>query len=113
MTESVSIAPRPMAIDGARTTDAVEAPTVPGASPQSVEALRGAWHEVLPVESVRRTARRLLRTHPLRAADSLQLAAALVASEGDPASMEVVALDSRLVEAAQREGLVVVEAPEP
>jgi len=74
-----------------------------------LEELKAGWHEVQPVESVRRTARRLLRTHALRAADSLQLAAALVASEGDPASMEMVSLDGALVEAAQREGLVLVE----
>jgi len=76
-----------------------------------LDQLKGTWHEIQPVESVRRTARRLLRTHALRAADSLQLAAAVVASEGDPASMEMVALDHRLMEAAQREGLVVVEQP--
>lgn len=75
--------------------------------------LKGAWHEVQPVESVRRMAQRLLRTHPLRAADSLQLAAALAAAEGDPASMEMLSLDSRLVDAAGREGLIVVGAPGP
>ena len=65
------------------------------------------WHEIQAVLGVRRTARRLLRTYPLRAADALQLAAALITSEGKPASLEVVALDDRLIEAARREGLVV------
>ncbi len=71
--------------------------------------LSPGWHEIQAVPSVRRTALRLLRTHPLRAADALQLAAALIASEGNPASLEVVALDDRLIEAARREGFVVVD----
>lgn len=74
-----------------------------------LEELKAGWHELQPVDSVRRTARRLLRTHALASADSLQLAAALVASEGDPASMEMVSLHRALTKAAQREGLVVVE----
>lgn len=74
-----------------------------------LDALAAEWHEIQPVQGVRAVARRLLRTHPLRAADSLQLAAALTASEGDPASMEIVVLDMRLVEAARREGLAIDE----
>ncbi len=66
--------------------------------------LAGAWHEVLPSDAVRRVALRLLRVHPLRSADSLQLAAAFIAAEREPASLEFVCLDRRLVEAAQREG---------
>ncbi|MGQ0463959.1 MAG: type II toxin-antitoxin system VapC family toxin [Sporichthyaceae bacterium] len=66
------------------------------------------WHEIQPVDSVRRTARRLLRTHPLRAADALQLAAAIAAAEGRPDSLEFVCLDQRLREAAQREGFPVL-----
>jgi hypothetical protein len=46
--------------------------------------------------------------HALRAADSLQLAAALVAAEHDPRSLRFVALDHRLAEAARREGFEVV-----
>jgi uncharacterized protein len=36
------------------------------------------WDELWSVETVRERALRLLETHPLRAADSLQLAAALI-----------------------------------
>lgn len=72
-----------------------------------LDALADGWHEVQPVEAARRTARRLLRVHQLRAADAFQLAAALVACEGDPASLEVVTLDDRLVDAARREGFLV------
>jgi hypothetical protein len=69
-----------------------------------LRALSESWYEVLPSDAVRSTAQRLLRVHPLRAADSLQLAAALVASEGDPARLPFACLDDRLTEAAQREG---------
>ncbi|HUR17430.1 MAG TPA: type II toxin-antitoxin system VapC family toxin [Acidimicrobiales bacterium] len=74
-----------------------------------LQQLRHGWHEVQAVEAVRRTAHRLLRTHALRAGGSLQLAAALVASEGDASTLEMVTLDDRLREAAEREGLVIVE----
>jgi hypothetical protein len=56
------------------------------------------------VDAVLEMARRLLRVHPLRAADSLQLAAAVLASEGRPSTLEFVCLDDRLGIAAQREG---------
>ena len=68
-----------------------------------------SWQEVLPADAVRATAQRLLRVHPLRAADSLQLAAAIVASEHEPASLEFVSLDDRLNEAAGREGFPVLQ----
>ena len=44
-----------------------------------LETLTTAWIEIEPSDQLRRRAVRLLRVHPLRAADSLQLAAALVA----------------------------------
>ncbi len=74
-----------------------------------LDLLAAQWHEVQPVEGVRTTARRLLRTHRLRAADSLQLAAAIAASEGDPSSLQIVVLDVRLAESARREGLAVFD----
>lgn len=80
---------------------------------ERLDTLAKQWNEVQPVHGVRTTARRLLRTHRLRAADSLQLAAALAASEGDPASIEIVLLDIRLTEAARREGLTVIEPAAP
>jgi uncharacterized protein with PIN domain len=76
------------------------------------DAPRAAWIEIQAVEGVRRTARRLLRVHDLRAGVALQVAAALIASEDHPESLEVVALDARLVVAAEREGLTIIE-PEP
>ena len=47
---------------------------------------------------------RLLRAHALRAADGLQLAAALVASEHQPGAWQFICLDNRLATAAEREG---------
>lgn len=79
-----------------------------------LDLLAEAWGEVQPVAAVRGMARRLLRVHPLRAADALQLAAAVVAAEGIPASLDLVTLDERLAAAARREGFVVhdhVERP--
>lgn len=73
-----------------------------------LRAVADAWHEVLPSGVVRATAQRLLRVHPLRAADSLQLAAALVIAGGEPHALDFVCLDMRLNDAARREGLRVL-----
>ena len=69
-----------------------------------LRALMGAWTEVEPSGVVREQAGRVLRLHPLRAADALQLAAALVWCQGDPTHHDFVCLDQRLREAARREG---------
>jgi uncharacterized protein len=68
------------------------------------------WAEVMPVESVRLTAYRLLRTHPLRAADALQLAAALAWSP-HPQGDAFVTFDARLAAAAALEGFTTLPAP--
>ncbi|MFI5259452.1 MAG: type II toxin-antitoxin system VapC family toxin [Candidatus Limnocylindrales bacterium] len=71
-------------------------------------ALANAWQEVQPVAVVRQTAIRLLGVHPLRTADALELAAAIVAAEDHPATLPLVSLDDRLAQAADREGFAVV-----
>jgi len=71
--------------------------------------LGGGWHEVEPSDAVREAAVRFLRVHPLRAADALQLAAAFVAAERRPSSLEIVTLDERLAAAARKEGFVLTE----
>jgi predicted nucleic acid-binding protein len=73
-----------------------------------LRVLQGAWTEVEPTHAVREQAGRVLRLHPLRAADALQLAAALVWSQGDPVGHDFVCLDQRLKEAAQREGFTIL-----
>ena len=59
---------------------------------------------VAPTARVRERAGRALAAHPLRAADALQLAAALVWSGDEPAGEGFVCLDDRLREAARHEG---------
>jgi predicted nucleic acid-binding protein len=74
--------------------------------------LAAAWHEVDPSDAVRETAARFLRVHPLRAADALQLAAAFVAAERRPSSLEIVTLDDRLSAAARKEGFKLADIAE-
>jgi predicted nucleic acid-binding protein len=64
--------------------------------------------EVEPTEDVRDRAERLLALHPLRAADALQLAAALVWARERPIGRGFVCLDQRLRQAAGREGFGVL-----
>ena len=71
--------------------------------------LAASWHEVEPNDAIREAAARLLRVHPLRAADALQLAAAFLAAERRPTSLEFVTLDERLGLAAQKEGFALTE----
>ena len=75
-------------------------------SERRLRQLRDAWDEVLPGNACRQTAERMLRMHPLRAADALQLAAALIAADYDATRFGVVCLDRRLSEAIQKEGFV-------
>jgi uncharacterized protein len=74
-----------------------------------LKKIADGWHEIEPSEVVRETAVRFLRVHPLRAADALQLAAAFVAAERRPSSLEVVTLDDRLADAAGKEGFELID----
>jgi len=76
-----------------------------------LSVLRDGWDEVMPGEACRRTAERMLRVHALRAADALQLAAALIASDHDPARLGMVCLDERLSEAGRKEGFLLACGP--
>jgi predicted nucleic acid-binding protein len=67
------------------------------------------WVEIQPTEKLRRRAIRLLRVHPLRAADALQLAAALVGSGENPQALPFVCGDPRLSKAAKKEGFTVLD----
>lgn len=90
---------RDAALDNAGVSDAL----------RRLDLLAAAWQEIQPGSSVRRVAMRLLRVHPLRAADALQLGAALIASENEPATLSLVTLDERLAQAAEREGFAVTQ----
>lgn len=83
----------------------------PADSARALDRLRSmadGWQEVLPTDAVRATAQRLLRVHPLRSADALQLAAAILGAEHEPSSLDLVCLDDRLADAAHREGFRIV-----
>ena len=68
-------------------------------------ALQQTWIEMLATEEVRSHAMRLLRRHPLRAADALQLGAALTWARGCPEGHAIATLDDRLATASRGEGL--------
>ncbi len=80
-----------------------------GVAQKRLNALAQGWHEVQPHVKVRAAAERLLRVHPLRAADALQLAAALEVAGASAAGVAFVCLDRRLGEAAAREALSVID----
>jgi hypothetical protein len=62
------------------------------------------------VDAVKPLAARLLRLHPLRAFDALQLGAAQHWAEGHPEGRVFLTLDGRLGAAARQEGFVVPAA---
>ena len=93
-----------------RAREGAIAPEVRREALKRFSQLADAWDEVADLLPVRRKAIQLLARHPLRAADSAQLAAALVAAESDPAAMVFVCLDERLAEAAEREGFQILSA---
>jgi predicted nucleic acid-binding protein len=72
-----------------------------------LDLLGAAWQEIQPIARIRQIAIRLLRTHPLWAADALQIAAAIIAAEDQPASLGLVTFDQRLAEVSAREGFTV------
>lgn len=97
-TAAIARAEREQRLDPLRTTDALA----------GLRLLHSGWLQVDATARLREFAERLTRIHPLRAADALQLAAATVAAEGQPASLPFVTLDDRLTVAADREGFPVV-----
>jgi predicted nucleic acid-binding protein len=72
-----------------------------------LSVLSRAWSELLPIEAVREQAEELLVRYPIRAADALQLAAALVWCHGRPQRRIFVCFDRRLREAASQTGFEV------
>ena len=83
----------------------------PGELQEAIVRVDEFWqgvHVVSLVEAVKQRARRLLGVHPLKAADSMQLAAALTAAYDDPRGQQFVCLDHTLSDAARREGFAVL-----
>jgi predicted nucleic acid-binding protein len=74
-----------------------------------LELLSSGWREVLPDDALRDLACQLLDAHDLHAADSFQLAAALVWCQHRSASRNFLSADRRLSESARARGFSVVE----
>lgn len=77
----------------------------------AASALEVLWQGltvVAAVDAAKMRARRLLSTHVLRAADALQLGAAILAAYDAPSGWEFVCLDERLRVAAAAEGFRVI-----
>lgn len=73
------------------------------------EKLSSGWKHIVPDDSLRDLACDLVAIHPLRAADSMQLAAALVWCNQRPAARVFICGDKRLGDAAKATGFSVVE----
>ncbi len=74
-----------------------------------LDVLSQGWREILPADQLRDLATRLLEIHDLRAADSLQLTAALTWCQQRPAKRNFVCGDQRLSKAAASAGFSVLE----
>jgi hypothetical protein len=90
-----------------RRDDAMTASALTSAKRRLIQ-LEAAWNEVANLDAVRALARRLLESHPLRAADALHLGAALLPVEERPHGIAFVTFDLRLADAAEREGFEVL-----
>jgi predicted nucleic acid-binding protein len=73
-----------------------------------LSVLSRGWREVLPSDKLRDQAGVLLDTYSLRAADSLQLASAMIWCQQRPARRRFVCSDLRLCEAAAQAGFAIV-----
>ncbi len=71
---------------------------------RSLDELVAAADIVFDVDAVKSQARRLLRVHALRAADALQLAAAVTWAQGRPEGLGFYSFDDRLLVTASKEG---------
>ena len=72
-----------------------------------LDHLRQRWHEVQPSDGLRDEAERLLGVHQLRAADALQLSAALVWCGNKARGRHFIGADGELATAAEAEGFTV------
>jgi predicted nucleic acid-binding protein len=75
---------------------------------QELDKYRQRWTEIAPLEEIKSSAERLLSLHPLRAADSSQLAAALIWCNRHPRGKGFISGDDKLLEAAEKEGFNVI-----
>jgi predicted nucleic acid-binding protein len=76
----------------------------------TLEALRTNWREVRPSDEIRDRAELLLDRFPLRAADAIQLAAALAWASGKPSTRTFISGDAQLLDAATQLGFQTIQA---
>jgi predicted nucleic acid-binding protein len=81
------------------------------ASLMRLRTLRFGWRELVPDDSLRELARGALEKYPLRAADALQLAAALTWCQQRPRKRAFITADQRLAQAARSAGFNVLTLP--
>lgn len=75
---------------------------------ERLHALEIEWFEVEPSAGLREEADQLLRAHPLRASDALQLASVLKLAGEAGERVPMVCYDRRLADAARAERIVVI-----
>jgi predicted nucleic acid-binding protein len=76
----------------------------------TLRSIRGDWKEVQPSEELRDHAERLVDRFPLKAADALQLAAAMAWCSAHPSGRAFLSGDRQLLDAARQLGFETVEA---
>jgi uncharacterized protein len=72
-----------------------------------LETLEKIWKEIQPIARIKELARTFPALHALKAADSLQIAAALVWCKEKPKNKDFVSGDDRLLKAAQKVGFTI------
>jgi len=73
-----------------------------------LQGLRSKWLEISPYPALRDRAESLLDRFPLKAADSLQLAAAILWSSGKPRGRVFLSGDMQLLQAAEALGFLAI-----
>jgi predicted nucleic acid-binding protein len=71
---------------------------------------RGGWREMTPYDAVRDEAEQMLDRFPLKAADALQLAAALSWCNGKPQGRAFISGDAQLLRVAENLGFQTITA---
>ena len=72
-----------------------------------LDKLIAAWKTVELGGALTEEVKRVLRVYPLRTADSIQLASAIISCEKQPSTGEFVCLDDKLAGCAEKEGFEV------
>ncbi len=92
-----------------RERDGNLSPAALGLAIGRVRVAAKSWTEVVPSDELREQSIRLLRVHRLRAADAIQLGAAIVAAQFQPGTLDFVSFDKNQKIAADKEGFRVID----